>query len=252
MTKSNIILLQEAQLNVGDKTLANSYFSNKAPVVNNADVISNVFEPTSSQIEQAVQQNNVTDSRIDMEDSVVNMNPVVSNDITNQVFGGVSAVDQISATPANDLVTPTFETQKNVIDNPSVLPNNSFDVPYQEPTMVSMLENDIIDEANFKYINSLRDKLTNFYNDMNMELDKLQEQVVKKSGSSLVGSVTDTNVVDSIIEPVVPQTNNLDETLVIPRDVMNNAINNGGVNSFGMNSFDTQSQEVQPSMSQAA
>lgn len=203
---SRVIAVQEEQL----KLLRENYNKNVANVVqSNANALSESLGGTSDF---------VSAKPIDMETQSVNMNafavppinPVVSSEATNEVFG---------ATVDVNVPTSNFE-------QPNVTTSNE-NLPYQEPLLnTSAPVNVMSDESFVNYINSLRNMLSDFMNDMNSKLDKLQEEFLSKTGANLliadsaseVKSVEPVNVqpVSNVVTDSLPVTNIFDpnETLV--------------------------------------
>jgi len=203
---SRVIAVQEEQL----KLLRENYNKNVANVVqSNANALSESLGGTSDF---------VSANPIDMETQSVNMNafavppinPVVSSEATNEVFG---------ATVDVNVPTSNFE-------QPNVTTSNE-NLPYQEPLLnTSAPVNVMSDESFVNYINSLRNMLSDFMNDMNSKLDKLQEEFLSKTGANLliadsaseVKSVEPVNVqpVSNVVTDSLPVTNIFDpnETLV--------------------------------------
>jgi len=200
---SRVIAVQEEQL----KLLRENYNKNVANVVqSNANALSESLGGTSDF---------VSANPIDMETQSVNMNafavppinPVVSSEATNEVFG---------ATVDVNVPTSNFE-------QPNVTTSNE-NLPYQEPLLnTSAPVNVMSDESFVNYINSLRNMLSDF---MNSKLDKLQEEFLSKTGANLliadsaseVKSVEPVNVqpVSNVVTDSLPVTNIFDpnETLV--------------------------------------
>lgn len=212
---TRVIAVQEEQL----KLLKENY-NKKVPnvVQNNANVLSESLGSASDVISV---------NPIDMEAQSVNMNafaaspinPVVNNEATNEVFG-VPADVNISI-PLSNFKSPISTTSN---DNISLQSEN---LPYQEPTLTTSAPvNAMSDEAFVNYINSLRNMLSDFMNDMNSKLDKLQEEFLSKTGANLLGvdqASVIKNVEPAVIQPLsetiaetVPSTNIFDpnETLV--------------------------------------
>ena len=170
---------------------------------------------------------NITANPIDMETQTVNLNafatspinPIVSNEATSEVFGVPNDVN--FSIPSNSLEQPVLSSSNA---NVSLQGDN---LPYQEPTLGNPTPVNVMsDEAFVNYINSLRNMLSDFMNDMNSKLDKLQEEFLSKTGANLL--VADQGEVvkeerPAIVQPVessisesVPVTNIFDpnETLV--------------------------------------
>ena len=174
-------------------------------------------------------------SQIDMETQPVNLNSnsnpvdgIVNDEVTNQIFGVVS------------------DALRNKSDMPEMSSGQSEGNFDQEPILstfqpANVSNNDIYVD----YINALRNQLTKFYNDMNMELDKLQEKIFQNSEAVLVDDDSKEEVVNKNVQ--IPVNNNsamaignednifdiqsqslsqqnLEETMVIPRVDFNNAI----------------------------
>lgn len=266
---------------------------------NNADIISGVFtnvqdvqvpnldQPVQTtaqqpaqpvQTEQIVQQTTPVSPFIDMEGKTnLSVEPQASNgqlmdtDIANQVIGLPSdsstkdpVIPDVNPLPDTNIFASVNMPMQDTGLTENIENSNSaqLTVPYQEPVMTNISAVNVMSEEMFvKWINSLRDSFTTFYNDINAELDKIQEQIVEKSGVSLISGVSDEKVVtpsnettvsevsevvtpsitDVATMPIagsenifdlapqasqqnVPQQTNFDETMVIPRNVMDNAI----------------------------
>lgn len=214
---ARVIAVQEGQL----KTLKDNYINFAVKTSNNAEMLSGALNNNVAPIAPEI---NMEDQPVNLSSSNTIEEKVIDNDVTNQVFG------------ANN---NGFGT--------SLSPVGSDSVPYQEPGITTNVSiNTLTEEEYVKYINSLRNKLTTFYNDVNAEIDKLQEQLIQKSGASLVdvnkqiepkydsaeektfsgytaNNNNNVNIFD--VQPQeVPQQPNLDETMVIPRTDFNNAI----------------------------
>jgi len=179
---ARVIAVQEEQL----KTLKENYNKNVQSVSlaqNNANVLSeslgmpNISQPTP----------------IDMEAQSVNLNAfavqpssvsVVNNEATNEVFGIQNNETMGVETVSNDTISGM-----NVDNlNNSGLSNGNSTLPYQEPILNNVPVNVMSDEAFVNYINSLRNMLSDFMNDMNSKLDKLQEEFLSKTGANLVNA----------------------------------------------------------------
>lgn len=232
---ARVIAVQEEQIRMIKEKYKSSATKIEVPVTP-ASVISGVFDnvqPTQN-IDNVAQPTFVTEPKVDMENSVVSLNTnPVDNGLTNKVFGSMPSVD---AMPNQESVMPTamdnafFSMQSNT-------PLGA-DLPYQEPVIVSNAPvNAMSNDEYVKYINSLRDKLTLFYNDMNSELDKIQEQILQSSSASLVENANNNEVSASIemSNNSLPTSNlgdgnifdaqpNFDETMVIPREAIDNAM----------------------------
>jgi len=211
---TRVIAVQEEQLNLLKENYSkNVSITNIAP--NNANILSESLGGTNE---------NVSTNQLDMETQSVNLNafstqpinPVVSNETTNEVFGV-----PVGATSSNNF-EPSFLSTSSENDG-----LKSEDLPYQEPSLgTSAPVNVMSDEAFVNYINSLRNMLSDFMNDMNSKLDKLQEEFLAKTGANLlateqVGDIKDVepivvHPVESTISESVPVTNIFDpnETLV--------------------------------------
>lgn len=213
---TRVIAVQEEQL----KLLRENYSKNVSVVSvvqNNANILSESLAGPSG---------NITSNPIDMETQTVNLNafttspinPVVSNEATNEVFGVPSDVN--FSIPSNNLDQPLSPLNEKV----SLQSDN---LPYQEPNLGNSAPVNVMsDEAFVNYINSLRNMLSDFINDMNSKLDKLQEEFLSKTGANLLVSEQGDVIKDekpAIVQPVessisesVPVTNIFDpnETLV--------------------------------------
>lgn len=184
---TRVIAVQEEQL----KTLKENYnknVSSNSLVQNNGDMLSDSLSANSAAVSVAP---------IDMETQSVNMNafaaqpnvaPVISSDVTSEVFGSQTNTE-ISNVSSNDSVVPEIST---IGANDSVpVSAVSNDLPYQEPILNAPAPINVIsDEAFVNYINSLRNMLSDFMNDMNSKLDKFQEEFLSKTGANLLNAET--------------------------------------------------------------
>lgn len=200
---ARVIAVQEEQL----KMLRENYTKNVvnvAPSFNNASVLS---DSLSNGVENNVVVTPVV-PQVDMESQSVNLNPfevqpnaapVISNEVTNEVFG-----PQVDSVPVSNVTNGVGEVNLfgNVGNN--VLSSGNDNLPYQEPVMNNAnLETEMNDDFYNDYIkdlNALRDKLTANYNDILLEIDKLQEKLNQKTGANLLSAGNQTvanNVGDS-------------------------------------------------------
>jgi len=140
---TRVIAVQEEQLNLLKENYSkNVSITNIAP--NNANILSESLGGTNE---------NVSTNQLDMETQSVNLNafstqpinPVVSNETTNEVFGV-----PVGATSSNNF-EPSFLSTSSENDG-----LKSEDLPYQEPSLgTSAPVNVMSDEAFVNYINSL-------------------------------------------------------------------------------------------------
>lgn len=198
---ARVIAVQEEQL----KMLKENYTKNAvniAPSFNNASVLS---ESLGSGVEKNVVDTPVV-PQVDMEAQSVNLNPfevqpnvepVISNEVTNEVFGS-----QVNGVPVSNVTNGVGEVNLfgNVGNN--VLNGGNDNLPYQEPVMNNAkVDTGMSDDFYNDYIkdlNALRDMLTANYNDVLSEIDKLQEKLNQKTGVNLLSS-SNSNVANNEI-----------------------------------------------------
>lgn len=180
---ARVIAVQEEQL----KTLKENYNKNipsSSLAQNNGNVLSDSLSTSGV---------TVSVSPIDMETQSVNMNafvaPVISSDVTSEVFGSQTNGEMSNVSSRNDSVVPEISTIE-VNDTVPVSAESSV-LPYQEPVLNNSLPVNVMsDEAFVNYINSLRNMLSDFMNDMNSKLDKFQEEFLSKTGANLLNTET--------------------------------------------------------------
>lgn len=239
---SKVIALQETQLS----GVKGAYFGGKnvsVNVNNNASVINSAFEAPQPQIDSQIP----TPPSVNMESAPVNLNPnpVINPGVTDQVFGQTPSVPEapVEGVQQNDVVNAFQQPAggQNMFDVPSG-PSSANEPVQIQPEVVNAPQGNIFDSnpsgvassvdknvptsmstpgesvsgISIADLNALRNKIDTFSSEMHAEIDKIQESlnVVEqsapvnedvKSASDLIGT-------------------NLDETMVIPRDVMNTAI----------------------------
>ena len=234
-----VIALQDSQM----LQINTVYNANKKVVTSNADILNSVIGAgnlTNDNVEPNIPA--APAGNVNMEDAPVNLNsaPVMPG-VTEQVFGSTPVPENpvsnngfAQGTPGTNIFdTPVVETPATpVVPEPVAVPSqNIFDmnssaapsqpvneqpsVPYSEPVIdQDNKTNEVASNDLITSINALRNKIDAFRDEMHSELDKIQESLTQdKTASSLVDQQTENP--------------NLNETMVIPRDVMDQAINQG-------------------------
>lgn len=224
---SKVIALQDSQM----AQLKDNYNASNQLTTSNADVLSGALGGNESVASQPVF---VSSSPVlNMENAPVNLDSgAVNQSVTDQVFGNstadgsatVNAFAQPAGTTNMFDVAPVAEPVIPVIQEPVSVPTqNIFDVASNSAPVETTISDPMVniptsvpaveESKNIDYvgmINSLRNQIDSFRDTIHGELDKIQEALSAQSPSSQTAST----LIDK----------NLDETMVIPRDIMNNAI----------------------------